>query len=281
MNPIDTARRLQQRPGSLRHPEQIMLAAFGVFCFVYPFAILLLSFDWMPFGMEWMSSLLLAMLGVASWAWLWVNFGKLGLGLGGVLFMLGLALEYVGVGTGMPFGRYRYTGVLVPGLPGGVPLAIGFAWQLIVVSGLFTAFKLFGSRALANRWAACVLGALLAVGLDLLLEPVAYHVKRYWEWLDLEGGYYGVPWSNFATWFVAALVMNLVVLALLKVQGDLRWPWLPLVLYAMNVVMFGIVNVAHGFWLAGLVALLLAVVVAPTLRQRSHRSGSQPSPLGR
>ena len=36
-----------------------MLGAFGIYSFVYPFAILLMSFDWMQFGMEWMSRLLL------------------------------------------------------------------------------------------------------------------------------------------------------------------------------------------------------------------------------
>src|SRR4051794_20122739 len=116
-----------------------VLLPFGVFCFVYPFAMLLLSFDWMPFGMEWMSSLLLAMLGLTALSWLWLNFGPAGAAVGALVFVLGVALEYVGVATGLPFGRYRYTGVLVPGLPGGVPLAIGFAWLFIVISGLFTA----------------------------------------------------------------------------------------------------------------------------------------------
>src|SRR5690348_15123800 len=94
-----------------------VLVPLGVFLFVYPWAMLLMSLDLMPFGMEWMSSLLLAMLGVASGGWLWLNFGGRGALAGAFLFVLGLALEYVGVTTGLPFGAYKYTGVLVPGLP--------------------------------------------------------------------------------------------------------------------------------------------------------------------
>jgi uncharacterized membrane protein len=110
--------------------EWVLLGSFGVFCFVFPFATFLMSFDLMPWSMKWMSSLLLAMLGLSAGAWLVVNFGRVGL-------LLGL-----GVFTSMPFGAYRYTGVLVPELPGGVPLAIGFAWLLIVVGSLFTARRL-------------------------------------------------------------------------------------------------------------------------------------------
>jgi putative membrane protein len=248
-----------RRQFALRPGEWVMLASFGVYSFVFPFAIVLLSLDLMPFGMEWMSSLLLAMLGVAAWSWLWVNFGPAGLALGGVVLVAGLALEYVGVTTGVPFGSYSYTGVLVPGLPGGVPLAIGFAWLLVIVGGLFTARRLLTGR--AKGWPTWLLGAILAVGLDLLLEPVAYHVKGYWLWAANQGGYYGVPWSNFAAWFVAALAMSALTGVLLRRGNQLTWAWLPVALYAMNLVMFGLVNLAHGFWLAALVgAVLLALV---------------------
>src|SRR6478609_9056708 len=141
-----------------------MLGSFGVYCFVFPWAMLLLSFDWMPFGMEWMSSLLLAALGLAAAGWLWTNYGVRGLLVSLGIFALGLAIEYIGVTTGFPFGAYTYTSVLIPELPGGVPLGIGFAWLLIVVSSLFTArWLLQAGRALLIS----ALGATLAVGLDL------------------------------------------------------------------------------------------------------------------
>src|SRR5262245_43777857 len=193
-------------PLRLQPAEWAVFAPFAVFCFVYPFALLLLSLDLMPFGMEWMSSLLLAMLGLAAGGWLWLNFGSRGAWAAVAIFVLGIALEFIGVTTGAPFGRYTYTGVLVPDLPGGVPVAMGFAWLFIVVASLYTARLLLpGVRA---AWPIYLVGAVLALGLDLLLEPVAYHVKGYWTWLDAGpgGGYYGVPWLNFAAWFAAALI---------------------------------------------------------------------------
>jgi len=60
--------------------------------------------------------------------------------------------------------------MLVPELPGGVPVAIGFAWLLIVISGSFAAsrFVLPAHKSAGGVAALSVLGALFAVGLDLL-----------------------------------------------------------------------------------------------------------------
>lgn len=262
--------------------EWVMLGSFGVFCFVFPFATFLMSFDLMPWGMEWMSSLLLAMLGLACGAWMVVNFGRVGLWLSLGVFAAGVALEYVGVFTGVPFGEYRYTGVLVPELTGGVPLAIGFAWLLVVVGGLFAARWLlsrldFGQR---SPWASNLLGAGLAVGLDLLLEPVAYHVKGYWQWQTSPSqDYYGVPWSNFAAWLVAVLVMNWLVSRATRGAKGLKWRWLPVWLYGMNVFMFGVVNVMHGFWVPGAIMGVLLGALGLAARRRGVQVGQSPTSL--
>ena len=251
--------------------EWVMLGSFGVFCFVFPFATFLMSFDLMPWGMEWMSSLLLAMLGLACGAWMATNFGRVGLWLGLGVLAAGVALEYVGVITGVPFGQYRYMGVLVPELPGGVPIAIGFAWLLVVVGGLFAARWLLtrANVGQGNPWYANLLGAGLAVGLDLLLEPVAYHVKDYWQWQTPPSqGYYGVPWSNFASWFVAAFVMNWLLSRATRGARGLRWRGLPVWLYGMNVFMFGVVNVMHGFWVPGAIMAVLLVVLGSASARR-------------
>jgi uncharacterized membrane protein len=249
---------------TLTHPSVwLMLLSFAVYCLVYPFAILLLSFDWMPFGMEWMSSLLLAMMGLCCLGWLWANLGGTSFVMGVLIAVIGVALEYLGVLTGFPFGSYRYTGVLVPELPGGVPVAIGFAWLVVIVSGLFTARRAFPRQHISTGdiLAISVAGALLAVTLDLLLEPVAYHVKSYWQWLPGDGDYYGIPLTNFITWFLAALLLNLP-LAFLWMRRTLNvWPWLPTTLFVMNVIMFGIVAVAHGFWMTGVVGLIALLIV--------------------
>jgi putative membrane protein len=180
-----------------------------------------------------------------------------------------MALEALGVMTGLLFGQYRYTNVLIPQMASGVPIPIGFAWVMVVVCGLATARWLLGPRSGHDpRMNALlsIVGALLSVALDFLLEPVAFHVTRYWAWLDGTGGFYGVPWSNFITWFVAVLALNLLLTLRLNLWGRLRWPWVPVALYVMVVAMFGIVNLAHGFWMAGLIAVALLIVVEWRLR---------------
>jgi putative membrane protein len=253
-------------------PEWLMLGSFAVYCFVFPWAMLLLVFDWMPFGMEWMSSLLLAMLGLAAAGWLWANYGRTGLVASASIFALGLALEYVGVMTGFPFGAYKYTGVLVPDLPGGVPLAIGFAWLLIIVGSLYTARWVFSPRAtLKGTIILSLMGAALAVGLDLLLEPVAYHVKNYWVWLAGGAAYYGIPASNFLAWLACAFAMNLFVAAMLGFGKKLEWAWLPVALFTMNVLLFGVVDVAHGYWIPGVVGLVAVTLIWSARNAKRNR----------
>ncbi|MDQ6693277.1 MAG: carotenoid biosynthesis protein [Chloroflexota bacterium] len=244
--------------------EWVMLASLGAYFFVYPFAAFLLSFDLMPFGMEWMSSLLLFVLGTACGAWMWLNFGRPGLLLSAAILILGLAVEYLGVRTGFPFGPYRYTGVLAPSIAGGVPVAIGFAWLLIVVSSLFSSKQFFpsGRLPISGLLALSLLSALLAVGLDALLEPVAYHVKGYWVWLSGSNGYYGVPTSNFIAWFLVAFLLCALVAHLLPSPVLMRWGWVPAALYSLNVGMFGLVNLSHGFWIPPLIGLLLLLLFA-------------------
>ena len=105
-----------------------------------------------------------------------------------------------------------------------------------------------------------LLGALLATALDGVLETVATGVQGYWTWLTLPGTpgtlFAGVPVANFLTWFVAAAVLGLGIWALTEGHFAARrsYSWVPALIYAMNVIMFGVVNAAHGFggpaWLA-------------------------------
>jgi bisanhydrobacterioruberin hydratase len=250
--------RLRSGVRRLEWREWAVVGPFGVFCFVYPFALVLLCLDLMPSGMEWMSSLMLAALGLTAGAWLWLNFGLRGAGLGVLIFLLGLGLEYIGAYTGFPFGSYSYSGRLLP-VVRGVSVAVGFAWMLVVVGGLFTARRLLKGTQAGNEVAVvCVAGAGLAAGLDLLLEPVAFHVTHYWQWEEAVAGYYGVPWSNFAAWFLAVLVMNGLVITVVGFR-PVRWAWVPIALYVMNVVLFAAVNLTHGLWVAAVVGIVLLV----------------------
>lgn len=107
--------------------------------------------------------------------------------------------EAAGVATGAVFGEYAYGRTL--GLAWhGVPLVIAFNWVL-VVHGAFCVAR----RVVPRRWGGLqrplylVLAGLIAMGFDVLLEPVAIRLD-YWAWAGGE-----IPLQNYAAWFGIAL----------------------------------------------------------------------------
>lgn len=116
------------------------------------------------------------------------------------VYLLGMGTEIVGVNTGLLFGNYSYGNNM--GLKVfGVPLLIGINW---VVLTFLTAT--ISRRLIVNKWAAILVGALLMVGLDFFIEPVA-PIFDYWKW---DAGY--APLRNFVDWFIISLFMQLLVM---------------------------------------------------------------------
>jgi putative membrane protein len=136
-----------------------------------------------------------------------------------VLILLGTAVagflvEVAGVLTGQVFGEYAYG----PALGWQVletPLLIGVNWAMLIYcthtlfegSGLSWPIRLFG-------------GALLMVGYDFYMEPVAIGLNM-WQW---GGG--GIPLQNYLAWFVISLVF-LAAMQLGGIRtGNRLAPWL-------------------------------------------------------
>lgn len=113
--------------------------------------------------------------------------------------LIGFAVEAAGVRIGLPFGEYVYTGVLWPQVLG-VPAVMGFAWMALVAFACDFAWRLR-----LAPWVAVVCAAGLTTATDLVIDPLAANVLGYWSW-SRGGAYYGIPFSNFAGWFVTALV---------------------------------------------------------------------------
>ena len=105
---------------------------------------------------------------------------------------IGFFFEVIGVHTGYPFGRYRYTPVLAPSVAG-VPFAIAFAWLILIdfVRGV--------SKNIVE-------GALLMAAVDLVIDPLAAGPLHYWEWAG-HGRYFGVPAVNYAGWVLASMLI--------------------------------------------------------------------------
>lgn len=109
--------------------------------------------------------------------------------------LTGYWVEVAGVHTGLIFGQYQYGPVL--GLKWlDVPLMIGVNWLLLV----YSASVLVGRLPLP-RWAQAPVAALLMVGIDVLIEPVAMRYD-FWSW---QGDV--VPLQNYAAWYVVSLFL--------------------------------------------------------------------------
>jgi len=157
--------------------------------------------------------------------------GSLRFGLARLLAIFGwiaavsAVIETVGALSGFPFGDYAYTERFGPRLFGVLPLAIPLAWCLIVWPLFLLAGHLVRGKGIASGLARAGLVGLLAMGVDIGLEPVAAWHRQYWVW---QGGgiWYGVPAVNFAGWFGSALLiaLGLEAAALGRHRGWLREP---------------------------------------------------------
>ncbi|MBT2556482.1 carotenoid biosynthesis protein [Hymenobacter sp. ISL-91] len=113
-----------------------------------------------------------------------------------VIAFMGFFVEVVGTRTGLLFGNYAYGASLgIKWLD--VPLLIGVNWVIVTYSAgvLATYLPVPGFvRAIA--------AALLMVGLDICIEPVAVRYD-FWTWQ-----YDVIPLLNFKGWFVVSLIFQ-------------------------------------------------------------------------
>ena len=120
------------------------------------------------------------------------------------------AVEFIGSSTGFPFGSYDYTDALQPQL-GHVPLLIPLAWFMMMPPAWAIAQQIAGRLTGRARIAAYVgLSAVAITAWDLFLDPQMVE-WGFWEWEHTAGGYFGIPWSNYAGWLLTGIVVTLLV----------------------------------------------------------------------
>lgn len=113
-----------------------------------------------------------------------------------VTMLVGFFVEVVGVRTGLLFGHYEYGATLgVKWLE--VPLMIGVNWLMLTYSAGILARYLP-----IPDFLRAIVGALLLVGLDVCLEPVAVRYD-FWSWQ-----YDVIPLLNFKGWFLVSLILQ-------------------------------------------------------------------------
>ncbi len=120
-----------------------------------------------------------------------------------IVAVVTFAAEALGSHSGFPFGHYDYTDRLQPQILH-VPLLIPLAWFMMAPSAWAVA-----SRYRHKAWQFILVSALTLVAWDLLLDPQMVHWDL-WQWQS-PGLYFGIPLSNYAGWFLVAVIVTWLV----------------------------------------------------------------------
>lgn len=118
--------------------------------------------------------------------------------------LFGFIIEVIGSAYHLPFGEYYYTSELGIRLFD-VPLSLFSAWIIISV---FVIQILSYCNIRKKVW--WLIGPIIMIIIDLIIEPVAVGPMNAWVWVD-EGFYYGVPISNFIGWGVVSLPIFILI----------------------------------------------------------------------
>ncbi len=142
----------------------------------------------------------------------------------GVLFLayglgVGYLFELIGLRIGLPFGRYKYSRVLL--LPGGVFAFTPAFWYMFCYSShrVSTAFKGPGR---------IVYSVFLSLGLDLIVDPAISTLFGIRVWSNM-GLHFGVPLSSFVGWILVSTIIILLYHRLGREKGDVT---IPIIVYS-------------------------------------------------
>ena len=141
-----------------------------------------------------------AVLAILFYAWGWARTLKTF----AIVVVLSYLAEFLGSSTGIPFGKYHYTGLLQPQLAG-VPLLIPLAWMMMLPPAWAIAKTILSES--RPRWAFVLLSALAFTAWDLFLDPQMVG-WGFWVW-ESPGAYFGIPLSNYLGWIVVSAIITL------------------------------------------------------------------------
>ena len=171
---------------------------------------------------------------------------------------IGLVAEVLGVRTGVPFGRYAYTGDLGPDVLG-VPVVIPLAWVMMAYPA-----AVVGGRIGRSTLARVIAAAAALAAWDLFLDPQMV-AAGYWEWAQAGPALGGIPLTNYGGWLLVALLLQTAVVPGMPAAVDDRvpialyvWTWLGSVV-ALGFFLDLPVSASTGGIAMGVVVLALAL----------------------
>ncbi len=128
-------------------------------------------------------------------------------------YAISLCSELLGTTYGVPFGAYAYSSTLGPMWIERVPVIVPISWFLMALPSYGLA-----ARVARRPWQRILVGSLILLLWDLVLDPAMSHVTKYWSWSEA-GPYFGMPLFNLFGWYVTGLAL----LGALHVLRVTRW----------------------------------------------------------
>lgn len=113
-------------------------------------------------------------------------------------WLVGFAVEWIGIHTGLLFGSYSY-GENLGFKFLDVPFVIGFNWGLVTISAAAIANRVSKNK----KWIPFI-AAILMVALDFFMEPVAMK-SDFWSWKNNV-----IPLYNYCCWFLVGLLLQVI-----------------------------------------------------------------------
>jgi uncharacterized membrane protein len=187
--------------------------------------------------------------------------------------LVALAFELTSTHSGFPYGNYDYTEFTRRDelFIWNVPLFVPLSHPVIMWAGRSIAIVGFRAR---TRAMIPLLGALGAVLVDLVVDPVSLHGRDWflgdmYRW-DSANGYLGVPLWNFLGWYLATFLV-LYVDEALDVGYERSFDALRGITLALSVMVFNVlIALAIRQWRVALSGAVITAAVIwmclPTLR---------------
>lgn len=238
---------------------------FYFFCVWYVCGFVLVGLDILPSWLEWSNSVFIITAGILGVVYFMIRYSNgFGLIISALIFLTTFLIEYFGSAYAILFGAYTYTSQFAPNVFG-VPIAIGFAWVMVIATGHAILSKLATQHPLVRA----LIGGLLALVMDLILDPVAFEVKGYWIWHE-PGLYYNIPWTNFLGWFLIAFVLHFGLSYMKPREENKLWQNRLAYLYVLIVIMFTFIALMNSIYLASVIVLSCLALLIAVLRKEGR-----------
>jgi uncharacterized membrane protein len=159
-------------------------------------------------------------------------------------YLVSWLAELSSIHTGFPFGIYIYIPATLDRelWVAGVPFMDSLSYVFMAFASFTMALLALGrgrwegrrfyleDRGLLNSWRSAILGAVLMMTLDVVIDPVALRGYRWFlgqiYGYPAPGVYFGIPLANFAGWLLVSFVLvRLLQVLLARLPEGHFWDW--------------------------------------------------------